>query len=180
MFIFRDTEFVTALCPSHDLTVNITLQWFATLQILLLVFVSLFFSSAYSVRPLFFFIFFFFFLISFCISSLCLIVFFLLHFFSFHLLEFPSFSYKLQFVFHNMIYLSRFGSRITKDASYKREVQSRIVITKSAFNKKKTFHQQFRLKFNKDTGNMLRLELTCVWCWNFYTSETRWDTPGSF
>jgi hypothetical protein len=52
---------------------------------------------------------------------------------------------------------------ITKYARYTREVQSRIVITKAAFNKKKTLHQQFRFKFNKETGKMLRLELACVW-----------------
>jgi hypothetical protein len=51
---------------------------------------------------------------------------------------------------------------ITKEARYTREVQSRIVIAKAAFNNKKTFHQQFRFKFSKETSEMLRLELTCV------------------
>jgi len=79
-----------------------------------------------------------------------------------------------------VIYLSYFGSVITKDARYTREVQSRIVVARAAFNKKKTFHQQFRFKFNKKISKMLRLELTCVWCWIFYTSESKWHIPASF
>jgi hypothetical protein len=48
------------------------------------------------------------------------------------------------------------------------EIKSRIAMAKTAFNKKKTlfnsFYQQIGLKFEEETGKMLHLERSFVWC----------------
>jgi hypothetical protein len=61
-------------------------------------------------------------------------------------------------------YFSYLDSMITDDARCTREIQSRIAMAKAAFNRKKTFHQQFGLKFKEETSEILRLGHGIVWC----------------
>jgi hypothetical protein len=67
--------------------------------------------------------------------------FYLVPLFLFHRLEFPSFSYKLHFIFHNVTYLNYFGSIKRKCAKYAPEIQSKVFIGGTAFRNKKNFHQ---------------------------------------
>jgi hypothetical protein len=53
---------------------------------------------------------------------------------------------------------------ITNDARCTREIKSRTAMAKEAFNKRKTFHQQIELKFNKDTNEVVHLERSFLWC----------------
>jgi len=39
--------------------------------------------------------------------------------------------------------------------------------------KNTSFHQQVELKFIEETGEVLHLEHSFVWCWNLDTSESR-------
>ena len=39
--------------------------------------------------------------------------------------------------------------------------------------RKRLFSQQFGLKFKEETSNILHLEYSFVWCWNFNTTESR-------
>jgi hypothetical protein len=64
----------------------------------------------------------------------------------------------------NVEYLNYLGSMITNDARCTREIKSRIAMTKAAFNKKKTFHQQIGLKLKEETSKVLHLEHSFVWC----------------
>jgi hypothetical protein len=78
-----------------------------------------------------------------------------------------SFLYLLincDLFFINVTYLNCFGSIKRKCANYTPEIQSKVFIGGAAFRNKKNFHQQLRFKFNKETSNMLRFELTSVWC----------------
>jgi hypothetical protein len=47
-------------------------------------------------------------------------------------------------------YFNYCGNLITNDARYPREIKSRIVMAKAAFNKKVSFHQQIVLKFTEE------------------------------
>jgi hypothetical protein len=56
-----------------------------------------------------------------------------------------------------------------------------ITMTKAAFNKNKAlFTQQIGLKFKEETGEMLHLEHSFVWCWSLDTSEDRSEVPWKF
>ena len=55
---------------------------------------------------------------------------------------------------------------ITNDAKCTREIKSRIVMAKAAFDRKKTFHQQIGLKFKEETNKML------IWSIALYGVET--------
>jgi hypothetical protein len=63
----------------------------------------------------------------------------------------------------NVEYFNFLGSMITSDARCTREIKSSIAMTKAAFNKKKTFHQQIGLKFKEKTIKVLHLEHSFVW-----------------
>jgi hypothetical protein len=65
--------------------------------------------------------------------------------------------------FENMGYFNYLGSMITNDARCTREIKSNIAMAKVAFNKK-TFHQKIRQKRKVETGTLLRLEHSLVWC----------------
>jgi hypothetical protein len=56
------------------------------------------------------------------------------------------------------------GSVITNDARCTREITLRIVMTKAAFNNKKTFQQQIALKSKEEASKILHLEHSFVWC----------------
>jgi hypothetical protein len=45
-----------------------------------------------------------------------------------------------------------------------REIKSRIVMAKAAFNKKKTFYQQTGRNLMEETGEVLHLQHSFVWC----------------
>ena len=55
------------------------------------------------------------------------------------------------------------GSILTNDGRCTREIKSKIVMAKAAFNKK-TLYQQTGLKFEEETSKMLHLEHGFVWC----------------
>jgi hypothetical protein len=63
----------------------------------------------------------------------------------------------------NVKYFNYLGS-ITNDARCTCEIKSRIAMAKSAFNKKKTFHQKIGLKFKEESSKVLHLEHSFVWC----------------
>ena len=57
------------------------------------------------------------------------------------------------------------GNVLTNDGRCSREIKSRIVMAKAAFNKKKNlFTSTLDLKFEEDTSKMLHLEHGFVWC----------------
>jgi CRISPR/Cas system-associated exonuclease Cas4 (RecB family) len=62
----------------------------------------------------------------------------------------------------NVEYFNYLGSMITNYAICKREIKSRIVMAKAAFNKQDSFHQKFGLKFKEENSKMLRLEHSFV------------------
>jgi hypothetical protein len=64
----------------------------------------------------------------------------------------------------NVEYFSYFGSMITNDDRCTREIKSSIAMVKAAFNKKKTFHQQTRLKIKEESTKLLHLQHSFVWC----------------
>jgi hypothetical protein len=72
------------------------------------------------------------------------------------------------------------GSMITNDARCTREIKARIAMAKAAFNKKKTQHQQNRLRAKEETSEVLHLEHSFVWCENLNSSETRSEVSGKF
>jgi hypothetical protein len=45
---------------------------------------------------------------------------------------------------------------------------------------RRLFYLQIELKFKADTGEMLGMEHSIVWCWNLDTSENRSDIPEKF
>ena len=51
---------------------------------------------------------------------------------------------------------------------------------KAALSKKKTFHQWSVLKFQEETGEVLHLKRSIVWCQNLNTFESRSQIPGKF
>jgi hypothetical protein len=53
-------------------------------------------------------------------------------------------------------------------------------MVKATFKEKKTFHQQIGLKFKEESGEVLHLGHSFVWCWNLETSEIRSEMPGKF
>jgi hypothetical protein len=53
---------------------------------------------------------------------------------------------------------------ITNDARSTREIKSRISTAKAAFNGKKIFYQQIGLIFQEQTGEVLRLDNSILWC----------------
>ena len=59
-------------------------------------------------------------------------------------------------------------------------MKSRIAVSKAAFNKMKTLHQQIRLTFMEENGKVLHVEHSFIWCWNLYTSESIAEIPGKF
>jgi hypothetical protein len=64
----------------------------------------------------------------------------------------------------NVDYVNYLGSIITNDARCTREIKSRIVMAKAAFNKKKTLFTRTGLKFKEETSKVLHLERSYVWC----------------
>jgi hypothetical protein len=64
----------------------------------------------------------------------------------------------------NVEYFSYLGSMMTNDARCRCEIKSRTVMTKAAFNKKKTLLQQIWLKFKEETSKVIHLEHSFVWC----------------
>jgi hypothetical protein len=64
--------------------------------------------------------------------------------------------------FENVEYFNYLGSMITNNARCTREIKSRIVMAKAAFNNKKTFHQKSVLKFKEETSKVLHLEHSFV------------------
>jgi hypothetical protein len=61
-------------------------------------------------------------------------------------------------------YFTYLGSMITNDARCTCEIKSRIAMTKAAFHKKKTFHQQIGLKYKEETSKMPHLEYIFICC----------------
>jgi hypothetical protein len=62
-------------------------------------------------------------------------------------------------------YFKYLGSMITKDIRRTRQSKSRIAIANAASNKKNTlFYQKIGLTFKKETGKVLHLEHSFVWC----------------
>ena len=64
------------------------------------------------------------------------------------------------------------------DARYTREIKKRITLAKAAFNKAALFTSQLRLLFKEETSNVLHLEHSFVWCWN-WTLENAREIPGN-
>jgi hypothetical protein len=60
----------------------------------------------------------------------------------------------------NVEYFNYLGNMITNDARCTREIKSRIVMAKAAFNKKNLFTG---LKFKEETSKVLHLEHSFVW-----------------
>jgi hypothetical protein len=50
----------------------------------------------------------------------------------------------------------------TNDARCTQEMKSRLTMAKTAFNRKKTNHQQIGLKFKEETSEVLHLEHSTV------------------
>jgi hypothetical protein len=63
----------------------------------------------------------------------------------------------------NVEYLNYLGSMITNDARCTQEMKTRIAMEKVAFNRKKTLHQQIRLRAKEETSEVLHLEYSFVW-----------------
>jgi hypothetical protein len=80
----------------------------------------------------------------------------------------------------NVEYFNYLGSMITNDARCTREIKSRIAVAKTAFNKKKTFHQQTGLQFKEETSTVLHLEYSFLWYGNVNTSESGSEVFGKF
>jgi hypothetical protein len=59
-------------------------------------------------------------------------------------------------------------------------MKARISVAKAAFNKKKTLHQQIRLRAEEEISEVLHLGHSFVWFGNFDSSETRTDVRGKF
>jgi hypothetical protein len=67
---------------------------------------------------------------------------------------------------------------ITNDARCIREIKSRIVMTKAAFNRKKTlFTSKLDLNLRK---KLVKCYIWSVRCWNLDTSDSRSEVPGNF
>jgi len=61
------------------------------------------------------------------------------------------------------------------------EIKSTTVTSHAALNNNKNFfHQQIGFKLKKETGTVLHLEHSFVWCWNVDTSISRSGIPGKF
>jgi hypothetical protein len=74
-----------------------------------------------------------------------------------------------------------FGSMITNDARWAREIKARITMARAAFNKKKTlFISKLDLELGKKSSEVLHLEHGFVWCDILDSSETRSEVPGKF
>ena len=56
------------------------------------------------------------------------------------------------------------GSMLTNGVKCACKIMYTIVMAKSAFNRKKTFHQQIGIKFKEQTSEVLHLEHSVVWC----------------
>jgi hypothetical protein len=69
---------------------------------------------------------------------------------------------------------------ITNDARCTQDIEVRIALAKAAFNRKKTHHQQIRLRAKEEISEVLYLEHSSVWCGNLDCSETRSEVPGKF
>ena len=80
----------------------------------------------------------------------------------------------------NVQYFNHLGSMITNDAICRHEIKSRIAMAKPEFNRKKTLHQQIRLKNNEKTSRVLQNKYSFVQCWNLDTSENRSEIPGKY
>jgi hypothetical protein len=77
--------------------------------------------------------------------------------------------YPLHIMIHqkqleNVEYSNYLGSTITNDTRCTHEIKCRVAMTEAAFNKKKTFHWQIALKFEEETGKMLLVKCSFVWC----------------
>ena len=79
----------------------------------------------------------------------------------------------------NVEYFNCLGSMTTYDARGTCEIKSRICMAKANFNKK-TFHWQIGLKFKEETGKILHLEYSFVWCRNWDTLESISEIAGKF
>ena len=64
----------------------------------------------------------------------------------------------------NVEYFYYLGSIITNDTRCTREMKSKTVMAKAAFDRKNAFHQQIGLKCKEETSEILHLEHRIVWC----------------
>jgi len=54
-------------------------------------------------------------------------------------------------------------------------------MAKAALNKKMApFHQQNGIKFREETGKLVHLEYSFVWCRYLHASESRSEMPGKY
>jgi hypothetical protein len=73
------------------------------------------------------------------------------------------------------------GSTITNDIRCTREIKSRIVMAKAAFNKKNTlFTSKLDLRAKEEISEVLHLEHSFVWGGNLDSLETRSEVLGKF
>jgi hypothetical protein len=63
-----------------------------------------------------------------------------------------------------MEYFNYLGSMITTNARCTHEIESRIVMAKTASTKESSFHQQIALKFKEEISKVLHLEHSTVLC----------------
>jgi hypothetical protein len=64
----------------------------------------------------------------------------------------------------NVEYFSSLDNIITNDARGTCEIKYRIVMEKTAFNRKKAFYQQIGLKFKEQLSKVLHFLHRFVWC----------------
>jgi hypothetical protein len=67
-------------------------------------------------------------------------------------------------ILHNVESFKYLDSILTNNGICTREIKFRIVMAKSAINKKTLFYYQIGLEFEEETSKMLHLEHGFVWC----------------
>jgi hypothetical protein len=81
----------------------------------------------------------------------------------------------------NLEYFNYFDSMIANGARCTRDIKSRIVMAKVAFNKKEdSFQHNTGLTLKESTSRKLYLEHNFIWCSNLDTSDSRSEITGKF
>ena len=80
----------------------------------------------------------------------------------------------------NVKYFNCLGSIIANDAGCTRKIKSRIVIVKTAVNRKSIFTSKLDFDLRKKLAKCYVLQHGSVWCWNVDTLRRSSETPEKF